>query len=1278
MKCFFKYLGIIFLSLLGILLLLLLFIQTPPFKTLLKNILIEEVNKNLADAELSLGDIHGNLFKTLSVNNILLTTTSHDTLFFLDTLQATYSLSSLKNHKLLIKEINAVRPIIKLTQDDSGTWNFAKILPLQDTTNQTSGKEPFLKHIALDHIAISQGDISLHTWDNQLPIPKFIEDITINASFVSYQKDFFQITLHTLTFHTREPDFSLIDGEFHFFQRDSTQRSASIILQSAHSFVSGSVIMDTLSTLPADLTLTGNPLTLAEFDAFIPESPVIALPKITFTLHSQREKGTLDLALNYEGQTITTHLSLESLKPLPIYQADISIDHLNLKDWIKDFSLETDFTSQFHLEGRGIELETFSASLMADIEESSIQGFPIQPGTISAEKIEDTITFAIDYNSHFGDFLLHGTLTQLFTLPHYSISASVTHLNPNVLFPETWPDSDINLTLALQGVDFNPSTLEATVSLQSFEPSRIETIRMDTVDISATYHDSVITLHRGKLINSMVSLDVSGKAGLKGDTDLNFLIQPKNLSPLATWLTIKPIQGEGVFHGNLSGKYPNFSLETTMHLKNIRYQTLSLDKLMGTVDLQYLQSMLSGSANLIATTLSVNEDFTLDTLHLKSFGDETKITNSLSVKAEDIALSMDTDVLLDTAITLKIPQFEAKIGPFDIKTPHQLATVIFSDNKIALENIYLKGKYGNFFIQGDIRQNFKDFSTLEVGIDSLDLSLLDTFAVIPYPVAGMFSMSGLVKGTLNEPEIILTAEIAPFAMERLFLEKTSLSALLKNNRLEANLAIQKMMDETLMAFAEIPFYILLDSGKIHIPGNEPIDINMTMKQFNLSFLEVFNEHIHYLQGTLNGDFQIKNTLNNPKLTGKITLNEGQLSIPLYGISYPMIRANITFDDRKITLEEFYIKGGDGQLVLTGNTVLAKPLLTGLESFYLRAKGDQFTALGNRDIFIFTDLDITLQGTPSHPVFDGTITIPRARINLDALTFSSPSTSIQDEPLLIQALKEETDTTTIPTTVRVTPAFLDNLSGQLHINIPRNTWLRGKNLNIEIAGEVDFIKQNKQMQFVGSVNTLRGTYEFYNNKFVFREGIVTFDGGTEINPTLNFTIDHPFKDSNRMERTLSITLSGKLDNPEISFLLDNEMITETDAFSYLLFGRSSNDLSFSQQNEVRDQLETSLAASLLAYQLGAQLTQEIGKRLDLDVIEFNGGENWKQASIYIGKYFTDKLFLSYEKEFILGETREIVPDKVSAEYELNRNFFIQATRGDEQSTGIDIVWKYTKR
>jgi autotransporter translocation and assembly factor TamB len=97
-------------------------------------------------------------------------------------------------------------------------------------------------------------------------------------------------------------------------------------------------------------------------------------------------------------------------------------------------------------------------------------------------------------------------------------------------------------------------------------------------------------------------------------------------------------------------------------------------------------------------------------------------------------------------------------------------------------------------------------------------------------------------------------------------------------------------------------------------------------------------------------------------------------------------------------------------------------------------------------------------------------------------------------------------------------------------------------------------------------------------------------------------------------------------------------------------------------------------NLLTGQVMGKISGTLSKKLALDVIEFEGNKNWRDARVLVGKYITNDLFLSIERDFSLNRSNELAPKQVYLEYEITRFLFLQATRGDEKTTGFNLIWK----
>jgi len=62
---------------------------------------------------------------------------------------------------------------------------------------------------------------------------------------------------------------------------------------------------------------------------------------------------------------------------------------------------------------------------------------------------------------------------------------------------------------------------------------------------------------------------------------------------------------------------------------------------------------------------------------------------------------------------------------------------------------------------------------------------------------------------------------------------------------------------------------------------------------------------------------------------------------------------------------------------------------------------------------------------------------------------------------------------------------------------------------------------------------------------------------------------------------------------------------------------------------------------------------------------------------VGKYLTNELFISYQREFGDTNDRDVAPELVTIEYEITRNIYLQLIEGDSRARGADMIFKVEK-
>jgi translocation and assembly module TamB len=667
--------------------------------------------------------------------------------------------------------------------------------------------------------------------------------------------------------------------------------------------------------------------------------------------------------------------------------------------------------------------------------------------------------------------------------------------------------------------------------------------------------------------------------------------------------------------------------------------------------------------------------YQLDTLQINLQGNQDKIQNQLLAASDTLRFELHNWLSRDSLLTLGIDKFLLSSGQLTWQNQGKQARIFIDQDNYRIEDFLLSSAESTLEIAGSFSTSRADSLGLE--ITQFDLALLNPFSPGLPNLDGNLDFRADLNGDFANPKLESRLEIQDLSLDQISFNSLQLEADLRDQMLSAQFQVQKQASENFTGTALLP--LQLDNPQQLIDPQKELSVKLALSELDLMFVEAFSEQIEKVGGRMEMDFTLSNTLRNPQLSGNLLLKEGYLNFPDYGLNYPKINLKLSFEERQIRFEQFMINSAEGQLQLQGWARLQQGFSSGIQDFDLQITAENFAAASREGLEILTNMQLGLQGDMQNPKYNGNLTIERARINLDTLPHSQTSQVDINEPLLVQASRSKQKPESKPSQPSAQKLdFLQQLQGSMRLQIPRNTWIRNKDLNVEISGDLQVVKNNSNFELFGSVSTLRGSYNLYGRKFDLSDGRVIFNGGKEINPILELSIRYVFRDQNKEKRELEIALSGNANSPSILFYLDGEELNEADAISYLLFGRSSDQITQNQRSEVASQNESSLASLLLARQIGGQLASEIGKTLNLDVVEFSGGDNWKEASVLVGKYITNDIFLSYEKEFSVGSTKNYAPDKISLEYEINRYLSLRATSGSEKATGIDLFWKYQKK
>jgi autotransporter translocation and assembly factor TamB len=256
-----------------------------------------------------------------------------------------------------------------------------------------------------------------------------------------------------------------------------------------------------------------------------------------------------------------------------------------------------------------------------------------------------------------------------------------------------------------------------------------------------------------------------------------------------------------------------------------------------------------------------------------------------------------------------------------------------------------------------------------------------------------------------------------------------------------------------------------------------------------------------------------------------------------------------------------------------------------------------------------------------------------------------------------------------------PGFLDLLEGELELRINRNTWVRNQQLRVEFGGNIKMIVDKGKYSLRGPVDIVRGQYDLFGRRFTVIQGKIDFLGGETINPPIYLEAEYVYRTVGREKRSLVIKVTGNLEYPIITFLENNNQISQDDAISIVLYGRKKDELSFGTQSDVAEMDGSTAAMGIVSNIVSDRLTRSVGDDLRLDVIEVNATDNWQNANFVVGKYITQNIFVTYKREFGQNLDNNLYPETISMEYEIRKNLFLQMIQGSPQDSGYDLLFRF---
>jgi autotransporter translocation and assembly factor TamB len=645
-----------------------------------------------------------------------------------------------------------------------------------------------------------------------------------------------------------------------------------------------------------------------------------------------------------------------------------------------------------------------------------------------------------------------------------------------------------------------------------------------------------------------------------------------------------------------------------------------------------------------------------------------------------------------------LPDLVMRSGMIEWRTaPGAAASIQYSADRIGIENLNL--------VNGDQRISANGVlgtgQTLRVQAENVDVAQLNQLALRdPQQVAGRFTGTAVVTGPTSAPQVAADFTLSQGAFQTFKFESLAGKVNYEPRGLTLDVKLQQTAANWLTAKGFAPMS-LFQATPPEISGHQTpapgpaIDIQVASSAIDLGVIQGFTSYVSNVTGTLQANFTVTGSGNDPHLDGAIDLKGGAFTVPDLGTSYTGLDTRIELQPEVVRVTDMRVVDNHGSAMVIGGQLAVHARSVG--EVNVNMKSQDFKVIDNELGNLRIDTDLNLTGSVTYPRVEGMLNINTGTINIAAVlaqvtakAYSTEATELPledpaaaaervrrngevpaeaDSKVPGSAANPETNTAAVneAAAAAVTPvttpppqtSLFDAMYVNLTIGIPDDLVLKGQDIkagggaaslgdaNVTVGGNIFVTKaQGDVVRLTGDVNTIRGTYTFQGRRFdLSRDGRIRFTGNEQIDPLLDIEASRLISGVQAF-----VHVRGTMSKPELSFR-SNPPLEEADVLSLIVFNQPINELGEGQQASLAQR-----AGGLASGYLASGLSRSIGNALNLNEFEIQAaGENGSGPSVQIGQQIGKNLFFRLRQGFGNASETEFI-----LEYQLSRLLRLQAT------------------
>ncbi|HVZ21207.1 MAG TPA: translocation/assembly module TamB domain-containing protein [Vicinamibacterales bacterium] len=662
---------------------------------------------------------------------------------------------------------------------------------------------------------------------------------------------------------------------------------------------------------------------------------------------------------------------------------------------------------------------------------------------------------------------------------------------------------------------------------------------------------------------------------------------------------------------------------------------------------------------------------------------------------------------------IHLPDLALRSGQIEWRTPPgSQAAIQYGNNRIGLAQVELVNGNQRIVANGTLGAGA---AGLHVQAQHVDVAQLDQLVLLQQPrFSGTLDADATVTGTTSAPTAKAMFTLSQGGFRQFHFDSFGGTVDYAPRGVDLDVKLQQNATQWVTAKGFAPMALFKAPAKgPNAPAAPPVDIQVASSPIDLGIVQGFTSAVSNVTGTLQANFKVAGSADDPHAEGTIAVHNGAFALPDLGTTYTGLDTQIDLTPDVVHVSEMHIVDNHGSDLTVGGQLAVHERAVG--DVNISVKSNDFKVIDNQDGNLRLSTDVQVTGELRQPKIRGSVNVTTGMLDIakilqqvTAKPYATEATKLPaEEPSAVEDVKRNAEipagasarqpgsgADTSPRTTQTAQAaaasttktvqtpnpqgtLFDNLDMNLRVGVPDDLVLKGQgikagsgsvslgDMNITVGGNLRVRHMPGDIvRLRGDIETVRGSYTFQGRRFdISRNGKITFAGTDEIDPLLDIEATRVIQGIEAI-----VQVRGTMRQPEVSFR-SNPPLEQADVLSLIIFNQPANQLGEGQQASLAQR-----AGDLAAGYLASGLARSIGNALNLNEFEIQAqGENGEGPSVTLGQQIGQDLYVKLQQGFGNASTTQMI-----LEYQIEPFLRLRATSAEASPGQQRIQFRRVER